>query len=45
VERRGREWDEYVKRMNAGRLVKISRENAIYLPEDLQDVRKENGVT
>ena len=40
VERRRREWDEHVTRMNAERLVKISN-----LPEDdFQDVRKEDGA-
>ena len=34
-----REWNEHVTRMDAERLVKISRE------EDHQDVRKEDGAT
>jgi hypothetical protein len=34
-----REWDEHVTRMDAERLVKISRDNT------LPDVREEDGVT
>jgi hypothetical protein len=45
VERRRRQLDKYVTRMNAEILVKISRDN-IYLPEeDLQDVRKDDRAT
>ena len=44
VERR-REWDEHVTRMDAERLVKISKEIS-YLPEgDLQDLREKEGTT
>ena len=40
-----RQLDEHITRMDADRLVKISRDS-IYLPEeDLQDVRKEDGET
>ena len=43
VEIRRGEWDEHVTRMDAERLVKISRE---YLPEkDVQGARKEDGAT
>ena len=42
VERR-REWDQHVTRMDAERLVKISR--TIYLSEDLQDSLNEDGAT
>jgi hypothetical protein len=43
VERRRREWDEHVIRIDTEGLVKISRR---YLPEDdLQGVRKEDGAT
>ena len=42
--RRRREWDDRVTRIDAERLVKISR--TIYLPkEDLQDVGKEYGAS
>jgi hypothetical protein len=46
VERKRREWDKHVSRLDAEKLVKISKDNrTIYLPEDeLQDVRKEDGV-
>ena len=41
--RRRSEWDEHVTRMDAERLVKITRD--MYLPEHLKDVRKEHGAT
>ena len=42
--RRKRERYEYVTRMDVERLVKISRKNYIYLPEeDLQDALQEYG--
>ena len=46
VETRRREWDEHVTRMDAERIliVKISRDSRLYLPEDLQAVRK-HGMT
>ena len=45
MERR-REWDDHVTRMESERLVKISRDNTMQLPEeDLKDVRKEDGAT
>ena len=43
MEGRRREWDEHVTRMDAERLVKISRDN--HLPEkDLKDILKEDGA-
>ena len=41
--RRRIEWDEHVTRMDSERLVIIS--GTIYLPEDLQGFRKEDGAT
>jgi len=43
--RRRREWDIRVTRMDAERLVKILMDNTVYLLEDSQDVRKEDGAT
>jgi hypothetical protein len=43
MEKRRREWDEHVTRMNAERLLKS--QETIYLLEDLQNVRKEDGAT
>ena len=44
MEKRIREWDEYVMKMDAGRLIKISRDN-IPAEEDPQAVRKDDGTT
>ena len=39
MEKRRREWDEHVTRMDVKRLIEISRDDII------QDVRKEDGST
>ena len=41
MERQRREWDEQETRMDAERLVKISRDNIWYLPEDIAYNNKE----
>jgi hypothetical protein len=43
VEKRRREWDKHVTRMDAERLVNISMDNIF--AEDLQDARKNYGAT
>ena len=44
VERRGRELDQYVTRMDAERFVRISRNN-VPSEDHLQDALKEDGAT
>ena len=44
MERRRKEWDEHVTRMDAKRLVKILRNN-IPAEGDLQEALKEDGLT
>ena len=46
VKIRIRNWDDYVTRLDVERLVKISRDNVAYFPEeDLQDALKEDAAT